>query len=156
MKLRKKCVLQGWNLSVEIKVIVNPVWHQSKLLCSARIKFIETTSDHVKCLSWLIDYLVFYIIIKNISIIWTRDVTITGEVQQNLGLYSVLRTFEQGDCATPATTWGLGLSGLIRRTAPFNRLLRHIRECGGSILTWILLYSAEWCKCTCRLFSNSD
>jgi hypothetical protein len=33
----------------------------------------------------------------------------------------------------------LGFSGLIRRTAPFSRLLRHTRGCGGSILTRILM-----------------
>ena len=40
--------------------------------------------------------------------------------------------------ATPAVTRGLGFSGLIRRTAPFSRLLRHTRGCGGSILPRIL------------------
>jgi hypothetical protein len=40
--------------------------------------------------------------------------------------------------ATPAVTRNLGFSGLIRRTAPFSRLLRHTRGYGGSILTWIL------------------
>jgi hypothetical protein len=35
-------------------------------------------------------------------------------------------------------TRGLGVSGLIRRTAPFSRLLRRTRGCGGSILTRIL------------------
>jgi hypothetical protein len=35
--------------------------------------------------------------------------------------------------ATLAVTRGLGFSGLIRRTAPFSRLLQHTR--GGSILT---------------------
>jgi hypothetical protein len=40
--------------------------------------------------------------------------------------------------ATPAVTRGLGFSGLIRKTAPFSRLLRHTRGCGGSILTRIL------------------
>jgi hypothetical protein len=40
--------------------------------------------------------------------------------------------------ATPAVTRDLGFSGLIRRTAPFSRLLRHMRGCGGSILTRIL------------------
>jgi hypothetical protein len=35
-------------------------------------------------------------------------------------------------------TWDLGFSGLIRRTVPFNRLLRHTRRYGGSILTKIL------------------
>jgi hypothetical protein len=37
--------------------------------------------------------------------------------------------------ATSVVTRGLGFSGLIRRTAPFSRLLRHTRGCGGSILT---------------------
>jgi hypothetical protein len=39
--------------------------------------------------------------------------------------------------ATPAVTRGLGFSSLIRRTAPFSRLLRHKRGCGESIITWI-------------------
>jgi hypothetical protein len=40
--------------------------------------------------------------------------------------------------ATPAVARDLGFSGLIRRTAPFSRLLRHTRGCGRSILTRIL------------------
>jgi hypothetical protein len=40
--------------------------------------------------------------------------------------------------ATPAVTRDLGFSGLVRRTAPFSRLLLHTRVCGGSILTRIL------------------
>ena len=40
--------------------------------------------------------------------------------------------------ATPVVTWGLGFSGLIRRTAPLSRLLRYTRGCGGSILPRIL------------------
>jgi hypothetical protein len=40
--------------------------------------------------------------------------------------------------ARPTVTRDLGFSGLIRRTAPFSRLLRHTRGCEGSILTWIL------------------
>ena len=39
---------------------------------------------------------------------------------------------------TPAATRDLSFSGLIRRTAPFSRLLRHTRGCGGSSLTRIL------------------
>jgi hypothetical protein len=39
---------------------------------------------------------------------------------------------------TPAVTQGLSISGLVRRTAPFSRLLRPKRGCGGSILTRIL------------------
>jgi hypothetical protein len=41
--------------------------------------------------------------------------------------------------ATPAVTRGLVFSGLIRRTASFNRLLRNTRVCGGSILNRILM-----------------
>jgi hypothetical protein len=48
--------------------------------------------------------------------------------------------------ATPSLTWDLGFSGLIRRTAPFNRLLRHAWGCGGSILTRILTGIRYYCK----------
>ena len=44
---------------------------------------------------WLIDYLLFYVPLKNISLIY-GDVTITGEGLQNLGLCSALKAFEQG------------------------------------------------------------
>jgi hypothetical protein len=40
--------------------------------------------------------------------------------------------------STPPVTWDLGFSGLIWRTAPFNRLLRHVWEFGGPIPTQIL------------------
>ena len=39
---------------------------------------------------------------------------------------------------TPAVTPDLSFAGLIRRTAPISRLLRHTRGCGGSILARIL------------------
>jgi hypothetical protein len=42
----------------------------------------------------LIDYLLFYVPLKNISLY--GDVTIAGEGLQNLGLCSALRAFEQG------------------------------------------------------------
>jgi hypothetical protein len=64
------------------------------------------------------------------------DVTIAGEGLQNLGLYSGLWAGRDLYRATPAVTRDLGFSSLIRRTAPFSRLLRHTRGCGGSILTW--------------------
>jgi hypothetical protein len=44
---------------------------------------------------WLIDHLMFYVPLKNISLKY-GDVTITGEGLQNLGLCSALRAFEQG------------------------------------------------------------
>jgi hypothetical protein len=39
--------------------------------------------------------------------------------------------------ATPAVTRDIGFSGLIRRTAPFSRLLRLARVCGESTLALI-------------------
>jgi hypothetical protein len=41
--------------------------------------------------------------------------------------------------AKPAVTRGLSFSGLIRRMAPFSRLFRHTRGCGGSNLIRILV-----------------
>jgi hypothetical protein len=66
----------------------------------------------------------------------------TGEGMQNLCLCSALMAFDHGGIfIVPhmhAVTWGLGFSGLIRRTAPFCLLLRHKRGCGKSFLTRIL------------------
>jgi hypothetical protein len=64
------------------------------------------------------------------------EVTIAGEGLQNLGLCTALRAFEQ--CGIFIVPHLLGFSSLIRRTAPFSRLLRHTWGCGGSILTRIL------------------
>jgi hypothetical protein len=86
----------------------------------------------------LIDWLIIYSFTSRSRIFHLYgDVPIAGEGLQNLGLCSVLRAFEQGDLyrATPAVTRDLDFSGLIRRTAPFSRLLRHTGGCGGSILT---------------------
>jgi hypothetical protein len=48
-------------------------------------------------------------------------------------------------CATPAVTRDISFSGLIRRTTPFRRLLRHTRGCRGFILTRILTGSPISC-----------
>jgi hypothetical protein len=54
---------------------------------------------------WLIDYLLFYVPLKNISLVY-GDVTITGEGLQNLGLCSALRAFEQdGIFIMPHLLW---------------------------------------------------
>jgi hypothetical protein len=69
------------------------------------------------------------------------NVTITGEGLHNLGLCSPVMALEQGRIffgATPAVTQDFGFSGLIRRTAPFSRLLRLTKGYGGSFLTWII------------------
>jgi hypothetical protein len=70
-----------------------------------------------------------------------RDVTIAGEGLQNLGLCSAFMGFwARRDLyrATPILARGLGFCGLIRRTAPFSRHLRHTSGCGESILSRIL------------------
>jgi hypothetical protein len=80
----------------------------------------------------LIDYLPFYVPHKNISLTWRRH-HCRWRAKKKSGLCSALRVFE------PAVTRGPGFSALIRRTAPFSRLVRHtIRGCGGPILTRIL------------------
>jgi hypothetical protein len=88
---------------------------------------------------WLIDYFLFYVPLKNISLIW--KVTIAGEGLQNLRLCSELRAFEQGWVFIVSHLLWHGtsvFSCLIRRNAPLNRFLRHKRGCEGSILARIL------------------
>jgi hypothetical protein len=52
------------------------------------------TPVNLKLINWLIDYLGFYVPLKNISLIWRHH--IAGEGLHNLGLCSALRAFEQG------------------------------------------------------------
>jgi hypothetical protein len=87
------------------------------------------------CLDWLIDYLLFNVLLKNISLIWKHH-----HYQWTIAKFRPMAP-EQGGIsyrATPTATCDLGFPGLIRRIAPLSRLLRHTRECGGFILTWIL------------------
>jgi hypothetical protein len=74
----------------------------------------------------------FYVPLKNFSLIWRRHYY--RWKAQNLGLCSALRAFEQGGIFIR----GLSFSCLIRRTAPFNLLLRLARGWRGPILTLIL------------------
>jgi hypothetical protein len=88
----------------------------------------------------LIDYIRFYVPLKNISLIWRRHhyrwrAAKFRPMLGARGLWAGRDLYR----ATPAVTRGLGFSGLIRRTATFSRLLRHTRGCGGSILTRILM-----------------
>jgi hypothetical protein len=105
--------------------------------------------------SWLIDYLRFYVPLKNISLIWRRHHYRwrTAKFRPVLGAQGLWAGRDLYR-ATPAVTRDLGFSGLIRRTAPFSRLLRHTRGCGGSILTRILtgtLLEKQLLSCICRL-----
>jgi hypothetical protein len=63
------------------------------------------------------DWLIIYALIFHLY--W--DVKTAGKGLVNLGLCSVLRTFEQGGIFI--VTGGLCFSGLIQKTAPFSRLL---------------------------------
>jgi hypothetical protein len=87
-------------------------------------------------LDWLIDYLLFYVPLKNISLIWRRHhhrwrAAKFWPMLGAQGLWAGRDLYS----ATPAVKRDLGFSGIIRRTAPFCRLLRHTRGCGGSNLT---------------------
>jgi hypothetical protein len=66
------------------------------------------------------------------------DVTIAGEGLQNLGLCSALRAFEQGGIFIVPRLLRHGTSVFPVSSAPFSRLLRHTRGCGGHSLTRIL------------------
>jgi hypothetical protein len=90
-------------------------------------------------MDWLIDYLGFYVPLKNTSLIWRRHhcwwrSAKFRPVLDAQGLWAGRDLY----CATPAVTRDLGFSGLIWRTTPFSHLLRHTWGCGGSILTRIL------------------
>jgi hypothetical protein len=100
----------------------------------------ETERKWIGLIDWLIDYLLFYAPLKNISLIWRRHhyrwrAAKFRPMLSAQGLWAVRELYR----ATPAVTQGLGFSGLIRRTTPFNRLLRHTRGCRGPTLTRILM-----------------
>jgi hypothetical protein len=89
-------------------------------------------------IDWL-PYLRFYVPLKNFSLIWRRHhcrwrAAKFRPILGAQGLWAGRDLYR----ATPAVTWDLSFSGLIRRTASFSCLLRHTRGCGGSILTRIL------------------
>jgi hypothetical protein len=90
---------------------------------------------------WWIDYLRFYVPLKNISLIWRRHHCRwrAAKFRPMLGAQGLWAGRDLYS-ATPTVTRDL----LIRRTAPFSRLLRHTRGCGGSILTRILTGSLEY------------
>jgi hypothetical protein len=98
-----------------------------------------SVNSWVYLIDWLIDYLRFYVPLKNFSLICRRHhcPRRAAKFRPMLGAQG-LWAGKDLYRATPAVTRDLGFSGLIRRTAPFSRLLRHTRGCRGSILTRIL------------------
>jgi hypothetical protein len=97
------------------------------------------------CFDRLIDCLLFYVPLKNISLIWRRH-HCRWRAEKFRPMLGAQGLWAGRDlyCATPAVTRDLGFSGLIRRSAPFSRLLRHAWECGGPILTRILTRRCNW------------
>jgi hypothetical protein len=97
---------------------------------------------------WLIDYLRFYVPLKNISLVWRRHhyrwrAAKFRPMLGAQGLWAGRDLYR----ATPAVTRGLGFSGLIRRTAPFSRLLRHARPQSGlprGIVWWYWFFFAPF------------
>jgi hypothetical protein len=87
----------------------------------------------------LIDYLRFYVPLKIFSFIWRRHHCRwrAAKFRPILGAQG-LWAWRDLFCATLAVIQDLSFSGIIRRTAPFSRLLRHTRGCRESILTLVL------------------
>jgi predicted RNA-binding Zn-ribbon protein involved in translation (DUF1610 family) len=87
----------------------------------------------------LIDYLLFYVPLKNFSLIWRRHHCRwrAAKFRPMLGVQGLWAGRDLYR-ATPAVTRDLGFSGLIRRTAQISRLLRHTWGCGETILTRIV------------------
>jgi hypothetical protein len=78
---------------------------------------------------WLIDYLRFYVPLKNFSLIWRRH-QCRWRAAKFRPMLSAQGLWAGRDLyrATSAVKRDLGFSGLIRRTATISRLLRH--TCG--------------------------
>jgi hypothetical protein len=107
--------------------------------------FLDAITINIDRIDWLIDYLQFYVPLKNVSLIWRRHHCRWRAAKFRLmlgaqGLWAGRDLYR----ATPAATRDLGfkiISGLIRRTAPFSRLLRHAWGCGGPRIeepTWYM------------------
>jgi hypothetical protein len=98
-----------------------------------KVEFNIILNIHMQLLeNTLTDYLRFYVPLKNFSFIWKRHHWRWRAVKFRpmLGAHGL---WARRDLyrATSAVTRDLGFSGLIRRTALFNRLLRHTKGCGG-------------------------
>jgi hypothetical protein len=123
-----------FNNSNILKLSTNPL--KGSML---KILFMSVYINTIWILIDWFDYLRFYVPLKNISLIWRchhcrwRAAKFRPMLGAQ-GLWAGRDLYR----ATPAVTRGLGFFGLMRRTAPFSRLLRHTRGCGGSILARIL------------------
>jgi hypothetical protein len=123
------------------------IWFGFKNAVSERSNLKKENLKKTKplCLN-LIDYLLFYIPLKNFSLIWIRHHYRWRAAKfrpklDTQGLWAGRDLYR----ATPAVTRDLGLPGLIRRTAPFSHHLRHKMGCDRSILMSLNLRPT----CTC-------
>jgi hypothetical protein len=94
-----------------------------KMLTNRRVTF------RIVCLLRTIDCLRFYVPLKNFSLLWRRHhcrwrAAKFRPMLVAQGLWAGRDLYR----AIPAVTRDLGFSDLIRRTAPFSRLLRHTRS----------------------------
>jgi hypothetical protein len=96
---------------------------------------IYSNPDHL-----VYDYFQFYVPLKNFSLIWRRHHCRwrAAKFRPMLGAQGLWAGRDLYH-ATPSVTQGLGFSGLIWRTAPFSRLLRHTPHEG-----------------MCRIYSNPN
>jgi hypothetical protein len=87
----------------------------------------------------LIDYLLFYVPLKNFfNDMKTSPLPVKGcKILPHVRLLGPLSREGSLSC-THTVIRDLGFSGLTRRTAPFSRILRRAWRCRGPILTWIL------------------
>jgi hypothetical protein len=107
---------------------------------SYRIQEIDYCSLFLLISLQLIDWLLYYVPLKNFSLLWRRHHCRWRAVKFRpmlgaQGLWAGRDLYR----ATPTVTRDLGFSGLIRMTAPFSRLLPHTWGGGGSIVTRILI-----------------
>jgi hypothetical protein len=93
---------------------------------------------------WLIDWLLFYVQLKNFSLMWRRFHcrwrTSLRRLLGTQGLWAWRNLYR----ATPAVIRCFGFSGIIRRTAKLTRFLRLARGCRVPILTRILTSLHYW------------
>jgi hypothetical protein len=107
--------------------------------------------------SWykLIDYLRFYVPLKNFSLIWRRHHCRWRAA--NFGLCSALRAFEQvGIFIMSHLLWhGTSVfSSLIRRTTPFSR--QHTRGVEGDVNEGVLFVYSVCVKCVLWGYANQS
>jgi hypothetical protein len=119
---------QFWCTTCAFRLIKSPQCHEIKPNSLKK----RAMHEGDNALFWLIDYLRFYVPLKNFSLIWRRHRCWwrAAKFRPMLSAW--------GLCAgrdlyrnTPAVTRFRGLFDLIRWTALFSRLLRHTRNMAG-------------------------